>query len=328
MTGAQRAGLVLRELDPAVAANVLRHVDERVVEDIVRGMLSAPPPEPEERSEVLVQAAALLEAVDASGAGLLDRTWEILEQAFGQHRARELWQRVVGEHARRPFGSLADADPNQIAALLQQEPPQVVALVLCHLDPSVAARVLSGLPVETRAEVVERMGRMDRAAPEVVEIVERLMERRLTGGVRREHVEVGGIDAVVRVLNQVGRSAERAILEELSHRDAELAERIRERLFTFDDLARLDSRTIQRILREVDIQRDLPLALKGVRQELAEIVLSNISERARAIVLEAMESMGPVRLSEVEAAQQRIVAIARRLEDQGEIVLSKGEVLV
>lgn len=216
------------------------------------------------------------------------------------------------------------ADPLQILNFIQQEHPQTIALILAYLHPEQAAVVLSGLPPERRADVARRLALMERTSPELIREVERVLERKLSSVLGEEGTVAGGLQAVVQVLNNVDRGTERSIMEVLEVTDPELAEEIKKRMFVFEDIVLLDDRSLQRVLREVDLNEDLPLALKAVSEDVKQKIFRNLSQRAVEILQENLSYLGPVRLRDVEEAQQKIVNIIRRLEEEGEIVIARG----
>jgi flagellar motor switch protein FliG len=223
----------------------------------------------------------------------------------------------------RPFDFARKADPAQILNFIQNEHPQTIALILSYLDSQQAGQILSELPQEMQADIAKRIAVMDRTSPEVINEVEQILERKLSTTVTQDYTQTGGIEAVVEVLNGVDRSTERTILDALEIQDPELAEEIKKRMFVFEDIVTLDNRSIQRIIRECE-NEDLLLSLKVSSEEVKEIIFKNMSNRMVDTFKEEMEYMGPVRLRDVEEAQSRIVAIIRRLEDIGEIVIARG----
>jgi flagellar motor switch protein FliG len=223
----------------------------------------------------------------------------------------------------RPFDFARKADPGQILNFIQNEHPQTIALVLSYLEPQQAAMILSALPQERQAEVAKRIALMDSTSPEVITQVEQVLEQKLSATVTQDYTQAGGIEAIVAVLNGVDRGTERTILDSLEIQDPELAEEIKKRMFVFEDIATLDNRSIQRVIRDVE-NADLQLALKVASEEVREVIFRNMSKRMADTFKEEMEFMGPVRLRDVEEAQSRIVAIIRRLEEAGEIIIARG----
>jgi flagellar motor switch protein FliG len=222
-----------------------------------------------------------------------------------------------------PFSFLQKTEADSLLTFLAGEHPQTIALVLSHLPPSAASEILVGLAPEAQLEVAHRIARMDQTSPEVIQEVERGLEKRLSGLMHQQFERAGGVRTVAEILNLAGRAAERGIIEGLAEQDPELVEEIRRLMFVFEDIMRVDDRGIQAVLKEVE-NEELSLSLRTATDDLKQKIFSNMSERAAELIKEEMEFMGPVRLSDVEAAQQKIVDIVRRLEDAGEIIISGG----
>ena len=248
---------------------------------------------------------------------------EILEKALGEEQAKNILNRLTSSLQVRPFDFARKADPMQILNFIQGEHPQTISLVLSYLDPVKAGQVLSALPPEIQADIARRIALMESTSPDIIYEVERVLESKLSSAVTQDYTLTGGIESVVEVLNGVDRSTERTILDALEVRDPELAEEIRKRMFVFEDIVTLDSRSIQRVIREAD-NNDLMHALKVCSEEVQEIIFKNMSGRMAENFKEEMQYMGPVRLKDVEEAQTRIVGIIRRLEEAGEIIVSRG----
>jgi flagellar motor switch protein FliG len=245
----------------------------------------------------------------------------LLESALGSERAVEILTRLQNSLQEVPFDFLKKADAGQIGSFIQEEHPQTIALIMAHVEPAVAAMVLSSLPQAVQSDVVMRIATMDRTPPEIVREVERVLERKMASMFSQGFTFAGGVKEVAEILNRVERGAEKNIMGELEERAPELAEEIARLMFTFDDIVQVDDSGIQKMLRETD-QKDLALALKAANPEVAERIFKNLSERAREMMKEEMEFMGPVRLRNVEEAQQKIVAVVRRLEEAGELIIS------
>jgi len=240
--------------------------------------------------------------------------------------SRKLW--VLKRHWTvslqvRPFDFVRKADPSQLINFIQNEHPQTIALILSYLKPQQASIVLSALPQDKQADVARRIATMDRTSPEVIKEVERVLEKKLSAIVTEDFTAAGGVQAIVDILNNVDRGTEKYIMETLEVEDTDLAEEIKKRMFVFEDILTLDNRSIQRFLREVD-NNQLAIALKGTNDEVKNKIFANMSKRMAEMVKEDMEFMGPVRLKDVEEAQQKIVNVIRKLEDAGEIVISRG----
>ena len=278
---------------------------------------------PELKLEVLKEAQEILMAREFMARGGVDYARDVLERALGPERAQNLLARITASLQVRPFDFMRHTDPQQVLGFIQGEHPQTIALILSYLEAPQAAMILSGLPAIMQAEVAKRIARMDRITPEVLREVERVLERKLSTVMGQDFTMAGGIDAVVAIVNSADRTTERNIMEHLEENDPELAEEIKKRLFVFEDIIRLDDRSLQRVLREVDM-KELGLALKGATEELRTKFFKNMSKRAAEMLQEDMDYMGPVRVKDVEESQQKVVNIVRGLEEQGEIVIASG----
>ncbi|MED3664439.1 flagellar motor switch protein FliG [Geobacillus stearothermophilus] len=323
LTGRQKAAILLISLGPDVSASIYKHLSEEDIEKLTLEISNVRQVAAEQKEEVLEEFRQLALAQDYIAQGGIAYAKEVLEKALGPDKAMNIINRLTSALMVRPFDFARKADPMQLLNFIQHEHPQTIALILSYLDPAQAGQILSALPQEMQADVARRIALMDSTSPEIISEVEQILERRLSATVMQDHTQTGGIEAVVEVLNQVDRSTERTILEALEIQDPELAEEIKKRMFVFEDIVTLDNRAIQRVIREVD-NNDLMLALKVASDEVKEIVFRNMSTRMAETFKEEMEYMGPVRLRDVEEAQSRIVAIIRRLEEAGEIVIARG----
>ena len=247
----------------------------------------------------------------------------IIARSIPGDRADNILEEISKDLGPTPFENLKDINSKTLANFIQNEHPQTIALVVCYLDPKTASAIVRALPENLRPEVIKRIALLDRATPEIVREVERVLERKVAAFATAQFSQVGGLETVVDIMNTIDRTTEREILEKLSVQDPELAEEIRKHLFVFEDLMKLDDRSIQVILREIDT-RDLALALKGATDELKEKIFKNMSKRAAALLKDELDYMGPIRVKDVEAAQQKIVEVVRRLEEAGEIVIARG----
>ena len=323
LTGRQKAAILLISLGPDVSASIYKHLSEEDIEKLTLEISNVRQVAAEQKEEVLEEFRQLALAQDYITQGGIAYAKEVLEKALGPDKAMNIINRLTSVLMVRPFDFARKADPMQLLNFIQHEHPQTIALILSYLDPAQAGQILSALPQEMQADVARRIALMDSTSPEIISEVEQILERRLSATVMQDYTQTGGIEAVVEVLNQVDRSTERTILEALEIQDPELAEEIKKRMFVFEDIVTLDNRAIQRVIREVD-NNDLMLALKVASDEVKEIVFRNMSTRMAETFKEEMEYMGPVRLRDVEEAQSRIVAIIRRLEEAGEIVIARG----
>lgn len=324
LTGRQKAAALIVALGVDLASRVLRHLADSEIETIMVEVANSRRVPPETQHRVVRELLETNLAQEFYQQGGLEYARSALERALGTQRANDIVQRLLASSQVRPFGFARQSDPAYLVNFIQNEHPQTVALVLAHLLPDQAAAVLGGLPPEVRADVARRVALMDRASPEIVREVETVLERKLAANTMMEDTRAGGLPALVQILNRVDRGTEKSIIETLATQDPELADQIKQQLFVFEDIVNLDNRSLQRVLREIDLSRELPLALKVASDELKAKMTQNLSERAAQNLKEDMEYMGPVRLREVEEAQQKIVATVRRLDEEGEIILSRG----
>lgn len=323
LTKRQKAAIVLIALGPEATAKIFHHLPEEDVEMLTIEVARLGKVGHTDRNAVIAEFHDMCLAQEVIAEGGISHARQFLESAFGVDRANEIIGRVIQALQVLPFDFVKKADPAQILSFIQEEHPQTIALILAHLAPNQAAAVLSGLPQEIRAEVARRIAIMDRTPPEVVRQIEKVLEQKMSAVVSQSFTAVGGVKSLVEVLNWVDRQTEKTILESLSENNPELAEEVKKLMFVFEDITLLDDASIQKVLREVDM-KELALALKGVGEEVQNRIMKNMSERAANMLKEDMEFMGPVRLRNVEEAQQRIVGVVRRLEDSGEIVVARG----
>jgi flagellar motor switch protein FliG len=323
MNGRQKAAVLLVSLGAEASAEVFKHLRQDEIDDLtleIAGIGHVP----QERKQAVVEEfyeTAL--AQDYIAEGGLEYARAILEKALGSDRANDVMTRLSGSIQVSPFEFLRRTDAGQILNVIANEHPQTVALVMAYLPPETAAQVVSSLPDDLQSEVAMRIALMDRTAPEVIREIERVLERKLSSVINQDFTSAGGLRSLVDLLNQVDRATERTILETLEEQNPELADEVRRMMFLFEDIVVLDDRSIQQVLREVDT-KELAVALKGTSDEVQEKIYANMSERAAAIIKEDLEFMGPVRVKTVEEAQQKIVAVIRRLEDAGQIVIVRG----
>lgn len=324
MQGKRKAAVLLVALGSEHAAQVFRHLREEEIEALSLEMAKLYNVEPAITDAVIEEFSATITALDSYVSGGVDYAREVLERALGESRASEIIARLSIVIEMRPFEFLRRTPAEQIVNFLRNESPQVVALVVANLHTALAAQVLANLPESEQAEIALRIARMGETSPDVVKQVEAIMRQKLESLVQGEYTAAGGVKSLAEILNQVDRSTERNVLDSLSDADAELGDEVRRLLFVFEDIAKLDDRSIQMILREAD-QKDLALALRGVSDDVKQKILSNMSERGAEMLLEEMEYQPPQRKKIVEDAQGRMVAIVRRLEESGAIVLDRGE---
>lgn len=323
LTGRQKAAILIVSLGPEIAANIYRFLKEEDIEQLTLEIANLNKVSNEEKNDILEEFYQMLLAQNYITEGGIDYAKEVLEKALGTQKAIEIINRLTSSLQVRPFDFIRKADPSQLMNFLQNENSQTIALIMTYLTPEQSASLLSSLPPEKQVDIARRVAIMDRTSPEIIMEVEKVLERQMASVVTEDYTNVGGIQAVVNILNNVDRGTEKNIIEALEVDNPELAEEIRRRMFVFEDILSLDNRSIQRTLREVDNQ-DLIMALKGASEDVKKRIFENMSKRQAEMVKEDMEYMGPVRLRDVEDAQQKIVNIIRKLEDAGEIIISRG----
>jgi flagellar motor switch protein FliG len=319
----EKIAVLMVVLGNDIAAEVYKNLDDPTIELITLEIANLRKITPEVKLEVMKEAQEILMAREFMARGGVEYARDILERALGPERAQNLLTRITASLQVRPFDFMRHTDPQQILSFIQGEHPQTIALILSYLDAPQAALIISGLPAVMQAEVAKRIAKMDRITPEVLREVERVLERKLSTVMGQDFTLAGGIDAVVALINSADRATERNIMEYLEENDPELAEEIKKRLFVFEDISRLDDRSLQRVLREVDM-KELGLALKGATEELRAKFFKNMSKRAAEMLQEDMDYMGPVRVKDVEESQQKVVNVVRSLEEAGEIVIAAG----
>jgi flagellar motor switch protein FliG len=322
-SGREKAAMLLIALGPDSSSLVLKHLKEEEIEQLTLEIANIRTVSPEEKEKVLEEFYQICLAQDYIAEGGINYAKEVLEKALGSQKALDIINKLTVSLQVRPFDFVRKADAAQLLNSIQNEHPQTIALILAYLRPSQASAVISSLPADKQADVARRIAIMDRTSPEVIKEVERLLEKRLSSFMTEDYTAAGGIQAVVDMLNNVDRGTERSIMEILERDDMELAEEIRKRMFVFEDILSMDNRSIQRFLREVD-SKQLAIALKGATEEVQKIIYLNVSKRLGEMIKEDIEFMGPVRLKDVEDSQQKIVNIIRKLEETGEIVISRG----
>lgn len=324
LSGVQKAAILFITLGPDASSGILKKLPEADIQKITYEIANITSVTPEQREEILNEFLQINKARDYIIEGGMDYAKQLLSKALGSQRASEILDKVSEATAQyRPFSIARKADAHQLFNVIVSEQPQTIALILCYLQPDKAAQVMAELPEETQSEVAYRIATMNNTSPMVIKEIESVLEGKLSSVVRTEMTTIGGGETVVGILNQVDRTTEKNITEGLEREDAELADKVKSSMFVFEDIISLDDVSIQRILREVEAS-DLALALKGCSEEVAECVYRNQSKRAAASLKEDMEFLGPVRLMDVEKSQQKIVSVIRRLDDAGEIIISRG----
>lgn len=324
LTGVQKAAILFITLGPEASSGILKKLPEGDIQKITYEIANITSVTAEQREEILNEFLQINKARDYIIEGGMDYAKQLLSKALGTQRANEILDKVSEATAQyRPFSIARKADSKQLLNVITAEQPQTIALILCYLQADKAAQVMAELPEETQSEVAYRIATMNTTSPMVIKEIESVLESKLSSVVRTEMTSLGGVETLVGILNSVDRTTEKNITEGLEREDAELADKVKSSMFVFEDVISLDDVSIQRILREVEAS-DLALALKGCSDEVANCIYRNQSKRAAASLKEDMEFLGPVRITDVEKAQQKIVSIIRRLDDANEIIISRG----
>ena len=319
--GVTKAAILLLALDQEAASIILRQMEHKPVEEVTREVASLENIPDGVRDRVLEEFYDLALAQRWANEGGLDFAKGLLSRSLDPQEADRILQQISQQVRKTPFAFLQKAESENLLTFIQDEHPQTIALIVSHLPFHRASEILGGLPGPKQVEVVKRVANMEQTNPEVVGEVEKGLEARLANMLTQSFEKIGGVDSVAEILNLVDRATEKGILEGLEAEDPDLVEEIRRLMFVFEDIRLVNDKGIQSVLKEVD-NDELALSLKTASEDLQELIFRNMSERASQLIREDMEYMGPVRLSDVEQAQQRIVDIVRRLEDAGEIIIA------
>ncbi|MBI6875784.1 flagellar motor switch protein FliG [Clostridium aciditolerans] len=324
LTGVQKAAILFITLGPEASADIIKKLPESEIQKITYEIANIASVKSDQKQEILQEFIEINKAKDYLTEGGIEYARNLLSKALGSQRAFEILEKVTEATQQfRPFAIARKADAQQLLNIISNEHPQTIALILCYLQADKAGQIISALPEEVQAEVAFRVAAMSNTSPIVVKEIEKVLDDKLSSVVKSDMKAIGGVPTLVEILNQVDRTTERNITESLEKEDAELAEKIKESMFVFEDIITLDDVSIQRVLREVET-KELALALKGCSEEVANAIYRNQSKRAAAALKEDIEFLGPVRLMDVEKSQQRIVSVIRRLDEAGEIVISRG----
>ena len=322
MTGVQKAAILLITLGPEKSAEIFKHLKEEEIEELTLEIANTRSISPQVKEEVIDEFYQVCLAQQYIAEGGIGYAKELLEKALGEDEAAKVIGKLTASLQVRPFEFIRKTESSQVLNFIQDEHPQTIAMILSYLSPSQAAQILGGLSPELQADVAKRIAQMDRTSPDVIK-VESVLERKLSSLINQDYTIAGGVDSIVAILNAVDRGTEKRIMESLEIDEPELAEDIRKKMFVFEDILLLDNRAIQRVLRDVD-NNTVGVALKGANEEVQSVIFNNMSQRLAAMIKEDMDYMGPVRMKDVEEAQQQIVGVIRKLEDAGEIVISRG----
>ncbi len=324
LSGVQKAAILFITLGPEASAGIIKKLPEKEIQKITYEIANITSVNPEQKNDILKEFIEMNKAKEYLSEGGIDYAKDLLSKALGSQRAKEILDKVVeATEQYRPFAIARKADAHQLLNVIGNEHPQTIALILCYLQADRAGQIMSSLPEELQSDVAYRIATMSNTSPMVIKEIEKVLNDKLSSVVRADVTVLGGVERIVDILNQVDRTTEKNITEGLEREDPEIAEQVKESMFVFEDVITLDDVAIQRVLREVD-SKELALALKGCSDEVGDAIYKNQSKRAAASLKEDIEFLGPVRLMDVEKAQQKIVGVIRRLDESGEIVLSRG----
>ncbi|MDD4121409.1 MAG: flagellar motor switch protein FliG [Eubacteriales bacterium] len=319
----QKAAQVVISLGADVASTIYKHLQEEDIEKLTYEITRQESVAPESFDQSIDEFYGLCVAQKVYLDGGVAYAKVVLEKAFGVQQGTALLERVTKTLRTKAFEFIRKADYKNLMNMIVNEHPQTIALVLSYARADQASAIIAELPKSIRVDVVERIARMDRTSPEVIRQVESILERKFESVVAIDLLEVGGINYIAEIMNNIDRGTEKFIFDELGRKDPKLSEEIRKRMFVFEDITILDQLAIQRFLRDVDT-KEMAVALKGTNKEVADIIFENMSQRMGDTVRSEIEYLHNLRVRDVEEAQQKIVAIIRRLEDEGEIVIAKG----
>lgn len=325
VSGIKKAAILMISLGPEASSEIMKTLPDRYIQQVSYEIANIDYVRPKEREAIINEFSDMYQAREYISEGGIDYAKDLLNKALGPSRAKEVIDMLNQIQLReKPFNLARKADIVQLIALLKGEEPQTVALILSYIQPEKAAEVLTEFDEAEQVLIAERIGTMSSANPAIIEKIEHVMENKLSNFLANDGDDVGGVHTLVEILNVVGRSTEKAIIDELEKSQPELAEEIKASLFIFEDIVSLSTGDVQKVLREVD-HDDLVMALKGVSDSLRNFIFGNVSSRAAESLKEDIDFMGPARLSVVEEAQQKIVLVIRRLDEHGEIYIRRGD---
>ncbi|SDY91737.1 flagellar motor switch protein FliG [Tindallia californiensis] len=323
LTGKEKAATLLISLGPEYSSKIFQHLNDEEIEELTLEIANMKKVPPDVKEKILEEFHQICVAQEYISEGGINYAKDVLEKALGSQRAMDIINKLTASLQVKPFDFARKADPSHLFNFIQNEHPQTIALILAYLPSDQSSQIIASLEQEKQTEVAHRIATMDRTSPEVIKEVEIVLEKNLSSLVSQDYTSAGGIQSIVDILNAVDRGTEKNIMDTLEVQDAELAEEIRKRMFVFEDIINLDSASIQRFIREID-NNDMAVALKGATEELANVFFGNMSKRMAEMIKEDMEFMGPIRLRDVEEAQQKIVNVIRKLEETGELIIARG----
>ncbi|NLY70524.1 MAG: flagellar motor switch protein FliG [Clostridiales bacterium] len=323
LTSRQKAAQIIISLGTDLASNVYKHLEEEEIEKLTYEIARQESIPPEYADQVIDEFYGLCVAQKVYLEGGITYARNVLEKAFGVQQAAALLERVTKTLRTKAFEFIRKADYKNLMNMIVNEHPQTIALILSYARADQASAIISELPNDVKIDVVERIAKMDRTSPSIIKQVEAILEKKFESVISVDLLDVGGINYIAEIMNNMDRGTEKFIFDELGKKDPKLTEEIRKRMFIFEDIITLDTFSIQRFLREVDT-KDMAIALKGANKEVSDIIFQNMSQRMAETVRSEIEYLHNIRVRDVEDAQQKIVAIIRRLEEEGEIVITKG----
>lgn len=324
LSGREKAAILLVTMGPEKSSQMFKHLKEEEIEALTLQIANTSLILPQARDAVLKEFYDICLAQQYITEGGLAYAKNLLEKALGPEKAAEVLHKLGGSLRPKPFDFIRRTDASQVLSFIQNEHPQTIALILSYLKPAQAAQVVVDLPQERQADVARRIALMDRTSPEVIKEIERALEKKLSALLTEDYTVAGGVDSIVDILNEVDRGTEKNIMETLESEDMDLAEEIKKKMFVFEDIVILSGRDVQRLYREIPDMKDWAVALKGSTDELRNLIFSNVSKRLGAMLQEEIEILGPVRRSDVEETQQKIVSVVRKLQEQNEIIVARG----
>ncbi|MFK8043155.1 flagellar motor switch protein FliG [Congregibacter sp.] len=324
LSGAQRAAIFLLGVGEESAASIMRHMEPREVQRVGEAMTSLVGVSDDQLTEVLGEFNTKAGSINPLGLGASDFAKRVMVQALGEDKANTMLAKVMpGKAKTRGIEALKWMDPASVAAIISEEHPQIMAIVLASLDEEQAADVLAELPKELHSDLMLRIAKLEMIDPAAMEELDKVLEKQLGRASKTPPRAVNGLNSAAAIMNNVDADMEVSVMEALRESDADTTDKIAELMFVFDDLMDLDDRGMQRLIREISVDT-LVVALKGVDDQLQEKFFGNMSSRAADMLREDLEAKGPMKLTEVEAAQKEILAGAKQLADEGELMIGKG----
>lgn len=323
LTPYQKAAILSIVLGDEISAKLFKNLSKNEIEAISREIAFMKKIDPDISKAVVKEFYQMLKAKEYASTGGLEYAKELLIKTLGPEEARKIIDKLVKLlESNAGFGYLENIDPKQLVKFIQNEHPQTIAVILSHLDQSKAAEVLGLLPKETQIDIVLRMASLENISPNVIKRVSEMLETKMED-LSGSNVEIGGIRAVSEIINRMGRTESKSLVDQIAEKNPDLASKIRDMMFVFEDIIKLSNSDIQEILKHVD-KKDLTIALKGAPEELSKKFFSNMSSRAAETLKEEMDFLGPVKVKDVERAQKAIVDIVRKLDEEGVISISGG----